>query len=72
MEYLGLLFEIAFFVAGILLYLFARGLFSFNVKNPSEQEAFRQKNKIWMRFLGLGVAAIMGLNLFIHVKQLLS
>lgn len=71
MEYLGLLFELLFFGAGLYLYLFSRG--GLNSSNPDAQkkaEAFREKNALWMRLLGLALMAIMGLNLVLHIREL--
>ena len=73
MNYLGLLFEIIFFAIGIYLYLFARGLV--RTGNPELQkkaEAFRQDNAWWMRLLGLAIAAIMGANIFLHIREILA
>lgn len=73
MEFLGILVELMLFGLGVYLYLFSRGLIS--RKDPERQakaEAFREQNAIWMRFLGLALAAIMGLNLVLHIKELLT
>ncbi len=71
MEYLGLVIEIIFFALGVYLYLFARGFV--RVKNPELQaraEDFRKDNAGWMRLLGLALAAIMLMNIVLHVMDL--
>ena len=73
MEFLGLLFELILFGLGIYLYLFARGIVK--VKDPERREQaenFRQENAGWMRILGLALAAIMFLDIVLHLSQLLS
>lgn len=71
MEYFGLLFEILFFLLGIYLYLFARGIV--RTGNPDlrkRAESFRASNAWWLRLLGLAIAAIMGLNIYLHLANL--
>jgi len=71
MEYGGLIFEILFLGLSIYLYLFAIGVFK--SKDPSRQkksEAFRQSNGWWLRLLALAVAAIMAVNIYLHLLDL--
>ncbi len=69
----GLVINFAFFAIGLYLYLFARGLISFGKEEArARAEAFRKDNATWMRFLGLALAAIMGLNLFLDIQTLLA
>lgn len=73
MEFLGILVELLLFGVGVYLYLFARGIVS--IKDPERKEkaeAFREQNAGWMRLLGLALAAIMGLNLALHLQSLLA
>lgn len=73
MEFLGLLVEILLLALGVYLYLFARGIVQ--VKDPDRREraeSFRQQNATWMRLLGLALAAIMLLNIVLHIAQLFS
>ena len=73
MEYIGLFFEFLLFALGVYLYLFARGFLK--AKNPVAQkkaEAFRQKNGTFLRLGGLALAAIMGLNIVLHLATLLK
>lgn len=71
MEYLGLVFEILFFLLGLYLYLFARGLVSTgNPELRKKAEAFRDSNSWWIRLLGLALIAIMGLNIFLHLREI--
>lgn len=73
MELIGLLVEILLLALGVYLYLFARGIIK--VKDPQRREraeSFRQQNATWMRLLGLALAAIMLLNVVLHISQLFS
>lgn len=73
MDYIGLLFEILFFITGIYLYLFARGIV--RTGNPELQkkaETFRSSNAWWLRLLGLAIAAIMGVNIYLHLAQMFA
>ena len=70
MDYLGLLFELIFLAIGLYMYLFAIG--KIRSKNPDMQkkaDEFRQKNKTWMRLLGLALTAIMVVNIILHLMQ---
>lgn len=73
MEYLGLLFELVLLIAGVYMYLFARGFLK--AKDPELQkkaEAFRSKNAWLLRIGGLALAAVMALNLVLHIRELLN
>ncbi len=73
MEYLGLIIEVLFLALGIYLYLFSRGFFK--VKDPALQkksDQFRKDNATWMRIGGLALAAIMSINIILHVMDLFS
>ena len=73
MEYLGLIFEVVFLGLGVYLYLFAIG--KLTSKNPEIQkkaEAFRQKNKTWMRISGLLIMALMSVNIYLHIVELIN
>ncbi|PSR11039.1 MAG: hypothetical protein DA408_04855 [Bacteroidetes bacterium] len=73
MDILGLIAEILLAALGVYIYLFARGFVKITDPRRSEQAAaFRDQNAGWMRLLGLGLAAIMLLNVFLHLRQLLS
>jgi hypothetical protein len=73
MDILGLIAEILLAALGVYIYLFARGIVKITDPRRSEQaEAFRSQNAGWMRLLGLGLAAIMLLNVFLHLQQLWS
>ncbi len=70
---IGLIVEILLFGLGLYLYLFARGLISFGTPEARQRaEAFRKDNATWMRLLGLALAAIMGLNVFFHLREMLG
>lgn len=69
---IGLIVEILLFALGLYLYLFARGILNFGSKaSRARAEAFRKDNATWMRLLGLALAAIMGLNVFFHVREMM-
>jgi hypothetical protein len=73
MEYLGLIFEILFWAMGIYLYLFAVGKWKIKDPNASRRaEAFRQSNGWWIRLAALAIVAIMTVNIFLHIRQLLG
>jgi len=73
MEFLGLLVEILLFGLGVYLYLFSRGLIKIkDEERQAKAAALREQNGLWMRFLGLGLAAIMGLNVMLHLRMLLA
>lgn len=70
---LSLIIQIAFFAIGLYLYLFGRGLVSFGKPEArARAEAFRKDNATWMRLLGLALAAIMAMNVFFHVKEMMG
>ncbi|MEL7161144.1 MAG: hypothetical protein AAFN92_10330 [Bacteroidota bacterium] len=70
---ISLVVEILLFALGLYLYLFARGFVKFGKPEArARAEEFRKGNALWMRFLGLALAAIMGLNLFFHARELLA
>ena len=73
MEYLGLIFEVVFLGLGVYLYLFAIG--KLTSKDPEIQkkaETFRQKNKTWMRISGLLIMALMSVNIYLHIVELIN
>jgi len=70
---LGLIIEIVLFALGLYLYLFARGIISFGSDEAKARaEAFRKDNAIWMRLLGLALAAIMAMNIGLHIKEMMA
>ena len=70
---LGLIIQIVFLIIGLYLYLFARGLVSFGTPEArARAEEFRKDNATWMRLMGLALAAIMAMNVFFHVKELVG
>ncbi len=71
MDYAGLLFEIFFLFAGVYLYLFAIGKVSTpNPEKKAQSEAFREKNKGWLRYAAMALVAIMLVNIVLHLKEL--
>lgn len=73
MEYLGLFFEFVLLIAGVYMYLFARGFVkATDPKLQKKAEAFRSKNAWWLRSGGLALTAVMALNLVLHIRKLLN
>lgn len=73
MEYFGLLVEVLLFGLGTYLYIFSRG--KITIKDPKMKERveqFRSENAGWMRILGLALAAIMLVNIVVHIQQLIT
>lgn len=69
----ALIFYVAFFALGVYLYLFSRGVIRFGKDEVrARAEEFRSENATWMRYLGLLVAAIMGMNMVLEVKAMLG
>ena len=72
-EYVGLFFELIFLTLGVLLYLFAIGKY-----RPAGEaarrtaEAYRQKNHWWLRLGSLLLIAMMAVNIYLHVRDLLA
>lgn len=71
MQYIGLIFEIIFFLAAGYGYLFSRGYFK--SKDPAVQakaDAFRKDNGWWLRIGCLLVMALMGIEIFLNISNL--
>lgn len=70
-SYLGLAIEILLFACGLYLYLYARGIIQPGSGDARERaEAFRRENATWMRLLGLALAALMLVNVVLHLRDL--
>lgn len=67
MEYLGLLFEFLFLFAAIYVYMLCRGFVG-----QADSNGFIQKNKQILRILSIALIAVMGFNIFLHLKQLFA
>lgn len=73
MEYIGLIFEVLFLAAGVYGYLFALG--KLKSKDPEVQkkaEDFRQRNGTWIRLGSLLIIALMTVNIYLHLKDLMG
>jgi hypothetical protein len=69
----GLIVEILLLALGLYLYLFARGIISFGSDEAKARaEAFRKDNSTWMRLMGLALAAVMAMNVFFHIKEMMG
>lgn len=70
-SYIGLLTEIAFFCAGIYLYLFAVGRIKYsNFEAEAKAQRIRKENGGMLRLLSLAVVAIMAVNIFLSLRDL--
>lgn len=73
MDYLGLLTEILLLAAGVYLYLFAIGKLRFKDEATNTRaETFRKNNAGWMRMAALLLTAVMVVNIFFHLRQLMA
>ncbi|MDX1943479.1 MAG: hypothetical protein SFU99_23130 [Saprospiraceae bacterium] len=73
MEWLGLLFEVLFLALGIYLYLLAIGKITSPDPNARKNmEAWRTRNGRWVRLAALALTAIMFVNIFLHLQELLK
>ncbi|MGK0365818.1 MAG: hypothetical protein ACI85O_002886 [Saprospiraceae bacterium] len=71
-QYMGLLFETAFFCGGIYLYLFAIGRIKFNSFEAEAKAAkIRRENGGMLRILSLAVVAIMLMNMYLSIRDLM-
>jgi len=66
-DYLGLIFELLFLLAGIYIYLLARGA----IKGGIQTEFVKQNRNI-LRVLSIALIAIMSINVILHLSQLVS
>ncbi|NJB85582.1 hypothetical protein GGR26_001327 [Lewinella marina] len=70
---IGLFIELILLAVGVYLYLFARGMLRFgSAEARARAEVFRADNATWMRLLGLALAALMLVNVVLHVRDLLQ
>ena len=73
MQLAGLLFELLLFGAGLYIYLFSIG--GMKTNNPTLQkkgEEFRRENHRTLRLVALALMAIMFVNIFLSLKELLG
>lgn len=67
-----MLLEFAFFGFGVYLYLFATGRIKVEQASAQKAAAFREKNGWWLRLGGLAVMAIMAINIYLHLLELMG
>jgi len=73
MDILGLLLEFVFLAFAVYLYLFSRGMIQVSDPERSKKaEAFREKNGGWLRILSLALAAVMFLNVMLHIQEMMG
>jgi hypothetical protein len=70
MEYIGLLFEIAFLLLGIFVYRLSTGKMKVSDAQRPMMERFIKENGSIMRILSLALMAIMSLEIALHIFQL--
>lgn len=73
MDYLGLLVEVLFFGMGLYFLLLSFGVVK--VKDPEKQrkvDAFFEGNTSLLRIVAVCLLLVMGLNLLVHISQLLA
>jgi len=72
MQLAGLIFELLLFGAGLYVYLFSiGGLKTHNPVLEKKGEAFRRENHRLLRIVALALMAIMFVNIFLSLKELL-
>ena len=70
---LGLIIEVLLLACGVYVYLYARGIIKPGTGEAAERaESFRRDNATWMRLLGLALAALMLVNVVLHVGELVG
>ena len=73
MEYVGLLFEFIFLAVGVLLYLFAIGKYRpAGADARARAEVFRRENHWWLRLGSLLLVAMMAVNIYLHIQDLVG
>ncbi|KAA3640067.1 MAG: hypothetical protein DWQ02_02635 [Bacteroidetes bacterium] len=73
MEYLGLFFELLILAFAVYLYMFATGRIEAKTEEAQQRaDAFRKSNGGWLRILSLALAAIMLVNVLLHIMQLMG
>jgi hypothetical protein len=70
MEYIGLLFEIAFLLLSIFVYRLSTGKMKVSDAQRPMMERFIKENGRIMRILSLALMAIMSLEITLHIFQL--
>lgn len=72
-EIIGLIIYLFFLGAGVIVYAYSRG--KWYPPNPDIKEAaeaFRKKNATWLRIGSLALIAIMALNCYISLKEIIG
>ncbi|MEZ5044924.1 MAG: hypothetical protein R2828_33810 [Saprospiraceae bacterium] len=72
MDYIGLLVELFFMGMGLYFLLLSFG--KITIKDPAKKAkaaAFFEGNTLLLRIVAVVLVLVMGLNLFVHVRQLL-
>ena len=72
-EIIGLVFYLIFLGTGVITYAFSRGLwYPPNPEIRQSAEAFRKKNASWLRIGAIAIIAIMSLNIYLSLKELIG
>lgn len=73
MDIIGLLFEFIFLAFGVFVYLFAIGKYRpAGAETQQQAETFRRKNHWWLRLGSLLLVALMVVNIYLHVQDLVA
>ncbi|MEZ4951721.1 MAG: hypothetical protein R2769_17225 [Saprospiraceae bacterium] len=72
MDITGLIFEFIFLGMGIYLYMFSIGKVKAKNQEARERGENFRKNNRWLRIASLLLVAIISLNIFFHIKELLA
>ena len=73
MDIIGLLFEFVFLAFGIGVYLYAIGKYRpAGTEARQQAEAFRVKNHWWLRLGSLLLVALMAVNIYLHIVDLMG
>lgn len=74
MEFLGLIAEFLFLAMAIYVYLFATGRVQPGGDAQRQERAreFRDKNGWWLRLAALALLAVMSMNIYLHISDLMG
>ena len=72
-EIIGLVFYLFFLASGLIIYAYSRGKwYPPNPEIKKSAEAFRKKNASWLLIGSLAIIAIMSVNIYISLKELIG
>ena len=72
-EIIGLIIYLFFLMSGVIIYAYSRGKwYPPNPEIRESAEAYRKKNATWLRIGSLAIIAIMSINVYISLKELIG